>query len=285
MLTFAPIKFDNKTLALYVSLFSTCFPKSTKFTPEYLQWLYCKNPAGLAIGFDAWDGEILAAHYVCVPTFVSINGVKVQALLSLNTATHPLYQGKGLFTKLAEQTYSAGAENNFDCVYGVANANSTPGFIGKLGFQLVDQLDARFGVGHLNIDFEVAKRNTQFERIWSADCLNWRCSNPENTVYQYKHSDFRQFYASSVWKSFPVYAETLNDQAMDLNRSERKKFLPVRLFLGLIPDGASQDMKYLTIPLRLRPSPLNLIFRSLTGNVQKIEKGHASLSFLDFDAY
>lgn len=118
MMTFLPVQYDAVALSTYAELFSRCFPKSARFTVEYLDWLYCKNPDGLAIGFDAWDGERLAAHYVCVPAKVSLSGCDVNAMLSLNTATHPEYQGRGLFTKLAQLTYADAASAGLDCVLG-----------------------------------------------------------------------------------------------------------------------------------------------------------------------
>ncbi len=66
-LRFAPVRTDDAALARYGELFKACFPMTDKFTPRYLAWLYVDNPDGLAVGYDAWDGERLAAHYVCIP--------------------------------------------------------------------------------------------------------------------------------------------------------------------------------------------------------------------------
>lgn len=285
MFDFHPVKFDEHTLNKYVSLFSTCFKKSDKYTPNYIRWLYCENPAGSAVGFDAWDGGQLAAHYVCVPAHASVGGNAVNVLLSLNTATHPSYQGKGLFTKLAEMTYAAGAEKGFDSVYGVANANSTPGFTRKLGFRLVESLAARVGVGSLYIDYEVSTNRAQFERIWSPSSLNWRCANPGNTVFHRKHRGLVEFHASAFGKLLPVYAELSFQRVLNIGNNTGKYLSPCRLFLGLVPEGACMFKQYFDIPQCLRPSPLNFIYRSLSANTQKLEKGQVSLSFLDFDAY
>ena len=112
-------------LSQYQALFASCFPDATHLDAQYLSWLYGDNPAGPVIGFDAWDGDVLAAHYVCVPAAAMLHGKPSRVLLSLNTATAPSHQGKGLFTKLANATYDRGAELGFDAVYGVANANSS----------------------------------------------------------------------------------------------------------------------------------------------------------------
>ena len=94
------------------------------------------------VGADAWDGERLAAHYVTCPMEAVVEGRVAKGLLSLNTATHPDYQGRGLFTTLAQAAYAQGAAAGYEFVVGVANANSTPGFLKRLEFQHEARLQA-----------------------------------------------------------------------------------------------------------------------------------------------
>ncbi|HYW76270.1 MAG TPA: GNAT family N-acetyltransferase, partial [Gammaproteobacteria bacterium] len=74
MITFAPARVDREMLHRYQALFRACFPPSEKFTPNALEWLYADNPDGLVVGYDAIEGERLAAHYVCIPTTIRIDG-------------------------------------------------------------------------------------------------------------------------------------------------------------------------------------------------------------------
>ena len=130
------------------------------------------------VGYNAWEAGRLAAHYACVPAHVHALGAPRRALLSLNTATHPEFQGRGLFTKLADHTYAAAAASGFELVYGAANASSTPGFVRKLGFQLVAPLDSRIGAGRLGrIDWPRAQAQAAFARSWSEPELAWRMAN------------------------------------------------------------------------------------------------------------
>ncbi|MFC5551315.1 GNAT family N-acetyltransferase [Massilia aerilata] len=284
-LSFAPIRTDAAALAQYGALFKACFPMTDKFTPRYLAWLYVDNPDGKAVGYDAWDGERLAAHYVCIPARAWVEGSEVPVLLSLNTATHPDYQGKGLFTKLAAMTFEAGAAQGFDGVYGVANANSTPGFVRKLGFQLVRPLEARVGVGSLRHAPKAAPGALSFERSWSAEALRWRCANPHNPVFVKNGAGKLRFHAAASGHKLPAYAE-LDAGGVDLPASERAPVLsPLRLFIGLAPDASSSYWNYASIPMRLRPSPLNLIYRSFAPRVRALDPSRIAFSFLDFDAY
>jgi GNAT superfamily N-acetyltransferase len=281
---FLPIEFDQKALTEYSALFAECFPGgSARFTREYLEWLYVANPDGRAVGFDAREGDVLAAHYVCVPARARIDGEIVPVLLSLNTATRPQFQGKGLFTKLAAMTYEAGAAGGYDGVYGVANANSTPGFIRKLGFQLVRPLEAMVGVGGLGTMQHTRDQSLSFERIWQADSLRWRCANPNAPVRCRINGNFAQFYAPAL-PLVPAYAElTLVPGAGSPGAAA--PLSPLRLYLGLVPDAQRGLKSYAAIPARLRPSPLNLIYRSFTPRVTQLDPSAVNFTFLDFDAY
>jgi hypothetical protein len=283
-MNFLPIRFDQNSINKYSLLFQECFPDASKFNFEYLEWLYCKNPNGNAIGFDAWDGEQLAAHYVCIPTKVRIKEKICDVLLSLNTATHPKYQGKGLFTKLAEMTYEAGVTADFDGVYGVANANSTPGFVKKLGFQLIEPLEARVGFGALNIDLNRAA-SIQFERIWTEKSLIWRCNNPNNSIFKNPGKNIAKFSAAAMGKGLPVYAELPAHYSEYIVENKHSFLSPIRLFIGLAPTGTCNFGSYFNIPQRFRPSPLNLIYRSFAQGTDTLQRGTISFSFLDFDAY
>ncbi|MYN43990.1 GNAT family N-acetyltransferase [Pseudoduganella sp. FT93W] len=284
MITFANVETTPVALERYRALFTACFPAGAadRFTTEYLEWLYRANPDGRVVGFDAWDGETLAAHYVCLPAQARFEGQLIRVLLSLNTATHPDYQGQGLFSQLAHMCYDAATALGFDAVYGVANANSTPGFIRKLGFQLVRPLEARVGLGPLLR--KDSPRQPSFERHWSAAALAWRCANPNNPVTRRAAGAHWQFFAPSLSPMLPAIA-TL-DQAPEVPGVASAGWTsPARLFIGLVPDAERSYWNYASIPQRLRPSPLNLIFKPLSARVARLDPARLRFSFLDFDAY
>jgi GNAT superfamily N-acetyltransferase len=280
---FVPIEFDQKTLTEYSALFAACFPGTNRFTPEYIAWLYLQNPDGNAFGFDAREDGVLAAHYVCIPAQARIDGRVVRVLLSLNTATHPQFQGKGLFTKLAALTYEAAGAAGFEGIYGVANGNSTPGFIRKLQFQLVRPLDAMVGVGRIGaVDEQASPR--AFERIWTPQALQWRYASPYNPVSSRRRGDVWQFYAPAFGRWGHAYAELALPGEITRATNDAPAS-PLRLYLGLMPDDVKRSASYVSIPQRLRPSPLNLIYRSLASPGSQLDPARISFSFLDFDAY
>jgi len=263
----------------YADLLNATF-QTGKFTPEGLAWRYRDNPAGQVVGADAWDGERLAAHYVTCPVEARIEGAVVRGLLSLNTATHPDYQGRGLFTRLAEAAYGAGADAGFAFVIGVANANSTPGFLRKLGFQHVGRLAAGL---LLRSPAAFADRAVQYQGAWRPDLLRWRLSNPQG-----RYACARRGELLSVWARthlpFVRCAAFLPD-AQGVEAATRAP-LTASLFIGLEPRIDLARLGFARLPERLRPSPLNLIWRRLGDAAPAALRPEAvAINFLDFDPY
>lgn len=275
--TSAPANIDA-----HVALMARCFPEATHFTHAYLRWLYLENPAGEVVGFDAWEGSRLAATYVTVPANVKVDGRAVRGLLSLNTATDPEFQGKGLFTRLATAVFERAAKSGFACVYGIANANSTPGFTRKLGFHLVEPLRGAigYGAGYCS-DLEAARREARFCRQWSAPELAWRSKNPANPLRATARGGLTEFRAATRYHVLCATGH-LDGQWAPAGR------WPVRpaVYVGAVPAPYRRHGAYADIPKRLRPSPLNLIFRSLEpASGAPLAAGQSFLSFLDFDAF
>ncbi len=274
---------SDTDLVDYAGLFAACFPGANKLSNRaYLRWLYVDNPAGKVVGFNARDNGRLAAHYACIPISVRYEGSDVRALLSLNTATHPDFQGKGLFTRLADLTYATGADEGNQLVYGVANANSTPGFLRKLGFGLVGQLESRIGIGQLG-SFDWRKvGDTRFSLAWPQSHLEWRLANPENPVKACRTSaESIGFMARTPWSMIDAWAQMPARNDVVTGNSS----IPFpRIWLGLIPNQFGRFQGYPCIPDRLRPSPLNLIVKGLGAPVS-LERDDVFMSFLDFDAF
>jgi GNAT superfamily N-acetyltransferase len=264
-------------LEAYSRLLNAAFG-TDKFNTAALAWRYRDNPAGTLVGADAWDGETLAAHYVTCPLEARIDGAVVRGLLSLNTATHPDYQGKGLFTRLAERAYELGAAAGYGFVIGVANANSTPGFLRKLAFQDVGRLHAGV-LAALPRRFSSAP--VQYQGAWREELLAWRLANPEGRYTVARRGDL-----TGVWARTHLPFVQCGAFLAEASAPKPGGGVPLAatLFLGLEP--RIRLSAFLPIPERLRPSPLNLIWRALGANAPAALRREAvALNFLDFDPY
>ncbi len=278
--TLRPVPVDDTSIEEMAALLRVVFPDAEHFTEQALRWQYRDNPDGHVVGFNAWQGAVLAAHYVTIPLVARLNGIEEKGLLSLNTATHPVHQGKGLFTKLANATYELGRSKGYGFVVGVANANSTHGFTRKLGFQLVSPLRAMVGFGALPFG-ECGP--VQYERSWSPQALAWRTSHPSYT-YALREADGtslvlserRQFGARYVLAARKGSFGTLPLRA-------EKESVRRKVFIGLDPGLHWKGCAYINVPMRLRPSPLNLILKDLTGAGRTLDPAQVRFQAIDFD--
>lgn len=268
-----------------MDLFKTCFMGSGLYTIPYLKWLYSQNPAGNAIGFDAFDGKNIAAHYACIPVHINLYGNIVKALLSLNTATHPNYRKQGLFIKLAEYTYEYAEWCGFESVHGFANFNSTHGFVHKLGFELVSPLNANIGFGRIGkVDWEKLDRVAVFQRHWNKESLQWRLSNPSNPCFIQSYRDQTTgVYSRTGRYGINAYAE--HKFGFQAETTKQISLLTPRLCIGLYPKNLHHCLKSFPIPQILRPSPLNFIYRNLKSRVERLDSEALFITYIDFDAF
>lgn len=276
---------NDGDLEAYSNLFAVCFPGAKHLRKDYLRWLYVANPAGRMLGFNAFFEGRLVAHYACVPASVKVTGIKRRAILSLNTATHPDFQGRGLFTRLADQTYEAATALGIDLVFGVANAKSTQGFVRKLGFQLVAPLESRVGIGRLGtIDWPGALAAADFRRTWTQAELQWRLSNPANPVRALDLGDGAMGFSAATGRPLVRAWAELPEQALAGAIGPRPWPGGPRVFLGTFPRQLLRPAMYFRLPEALRPSPLNFIIRGLSGPLS-VDRDALLVSFLDFDAF
>ncbi len=275
---FSPVNTDSNSLKEIATLLRVAFPKSTQFNEKFLEWEYRDNPDGKIVGYNAYYNGLLVAHYVLQPMSANINGKTEKGLLSLNTATHPLHQGKKLFTRLAEKSYDLAKSKAYTFVVGVANANSTHGFINKLGFQLVGKLHAKIGMGNIS---RIKNIQTEYERIWNDTNLKWRISNPEN-VYKIKNN----FIMASA-HMMGIEAILIEFEKANTLLQSQKSFnpQPLKLWIGIDHSVDWKKSFYFDIPNKLRPSPLNFIFKDLTNAKRKLNYESVKFSAIDFDAY
>lgn len=270
MYEFRPIELGNTTIIEMADLLAAVFPDSTKFSPEFLKWQYIDNPVGKVVGFNAYAEGNVVAHYATIPVLWRINGKLKKGLLSLNTATHQNHRGKKLFTQLASKTYALGKELGYEFVIGVANANSTPGFVRRLDFTIISPLDAYLSISSNN------QNPKDFETIshWNGDSLYWRFENPLQTYRKDKN-----YVLSPTHIPFVKAMLYRNDAVTALPLRKSKSLFKLHIGWNTKPTGLS-----IKIPKKHQPSPLNLIYRPLT-NHKTPSAEEVCFRLMDFDAY
>lgn len=265
---------DRAGVGDYTALFEMSYGQSSKFSERYLHWLYEENPHGRAVGFDAYlDGE-LAAHYVTIPRLYRVGGEDILGLLSVNTATHPNHQRRGLFTRLAVATYEHAAAHGYKYVLGVANAQSIHGFLHKLEFERLGQ------IGLALWQKPVASDPNYAHLCASEDWIRWRLANPA-----------AEYFLTSVGDDEAIVNTCKGRLVFSLGRAKRSN----------LPDGISssnwrgcrglapltpvypKERNGLFVPKRLMPSPWHVIFRRLELGLDYMKQVH--LDGLSMDTF
>jgi GNAT superfamily N-acetyltransferase len=279
-LSFSPADTDDGHLQAYSQILSEVFEPAAKFSVDALAWRYRDNPAGPVMGMDAWAGDRLAAHYATCPTLARVGGRSLKGLLSLNTATHPDFQGQGLFTTLAAATYERAADAGYDFVMGVANENSTPGFLRRLGFQRVERLAAGLLA---RLPGRLTEAAVDFQVEWPQAQMAWRLANPAGRYFVDPRGGLTMVASPTHIPRVRCVALLPGDAPAS---GPRPAGLALSLFMGLEPRVKLTSLGFFAVPERLRPSPLNLIYKPLSGAAPlALEPATTAINFLDFDPY
>jgi len=99
---------------------------------EFDRWRWFGAPGGACPIAIALDGDVIAGFYTLWPVRLRIGDAVVLGGQSMDTMTHPDYQGRGIFTILAKACYEIAATRGFQVLYGFPNAASYPGFVRRL---------------------------------------------------------------------------------------------------------------------------------------------------------
>ena len=106
---------------------------------ELFHWKHRDNPFGRSPMWVAVDGDRIVAVRVFLRWEFRLGDRTVRAVRAVDTATHPDYQGKGLFTALTLAGLAEVAAEGVELVYNTPNAKSRPGYL-KMGWHDVGRL-------------------------------------------------------------------------------------------------------------------------------------------------
>ena len=270
---------DNNEIEKIKILLEKTFGK--KFNIDYLKWLYIDNPNGKAITCNILDKDKIVGHYAVIPTVVVIDNKKYKAALSLNTAVDRNYRGKGFFKKMAEKTYLEAKRCGINFIFGISNQQSTNLFLKHFNFQDLGQLDVKIGFG--NRKETIDRKKIKF--FWDARSLKWRVNNPR---YKYKFMIKKDKFLifNRIYKIINILMGEYNLNEMEIGKKEKSVFNFLNLYIGLGKKNLKKSF-YFNIPNFLKPSPLNLIFKDISDNQEKLllNREDILIQLLDFDAF
>lgn len=187
---------------LILELFNTAFGK--KLDLNLWKWRYLNNPYGEGIIRLMFDHDKLVGHYAVTPVPLMIKGKTQKAALSMTTMTHPSYEGRGIFTQLASETYKYSKHNGIKVIFGFPNETSHHGFIKKLDWYSFGHISGWTFTGTANDRVELKKykiheinnADKRIDNLWTqireqskimiprtAEYINWRYLNKPGNEY------------------------------------------------------------------------------------------------------
>lgn len=266
-----------------VELMGLGFPAARKFSRAFLQWQYYDNPAGAPLGCNIDDGERLVGHLMGIPQTVRLHAQPKLVTLIMNVAIHPDYRGRGLFLELVRRVAAMSAERGHAGVVGVANQQTIRAYETKLGFQNVAGLDAHVELLPQRIDMARAMADADYAQCWTDETLAWRLKNPANPLR------IAAVTADSVIvegaSTLPLICARAAIPRAGLSVLAHGIALGPGVVLGLTPKGTARRRLAMTVPQRLRPSPLRMIWLNHAKPGDQLDPERVLFSFLDFDAF
>jgi hypothetical protein len=307
-------------------LLTRVFPDSARpLDEEFVTWLYeqCPYGPGIEANYDEdlpGGGSRRIAHYALVPARYARDGSETPFVFSLNACVDPSAQRGGYFTRMGQEVYAKAAEQGIVGVVGVSNANSTPAVVNKLHWKLVGPMPVRVvvpvpgrsrGFDHRPVDAallagteldEIAATldppdDHRWEQVWSGPFLRWRLGRPAGAYVVHVSPDLLAVSTLEhrAGLRFAVLLKVLPRNGASRGRGGplggaaavaaacAHHRAPLAVYAGF---NARVRVGGMPLPMRLRPSPLNLILKSVDeAALPQADFELATFEFLDSDAY
>jgi GNAT superfamily N-acetyltransferase len=136
---------------------------------SFFAWKHDENAFGPSPSWvaEAPDGSLAGLRVFLRWRFRDGAGRALQAVRAVDTATHPDWQGKGIFTKLTLGALPDLQADGIDLVFNTPNDKSRPGYL-KMGWSEVGKVPVGVRFGGLGTLRTVARARTAAE-MWSEE--------------------------------------------------------------------------------------------------------------------
>lgn len=267
------------------ALLAEVFPGAPRLDRTWLAWSELGNPLGPSLHADALLGERPVAHVAArwLRARIAGSAEPQRGLLVHHAATRAAFRGRGLLVALVEAALARGVAAGAAFAVAVVNRNSFGAFTKRLGFAPLRPLSVRLGPGRLPAR-DPSGPPPAFETVRDPDWLAWRLAPPV-APYRVERCDGRAVvWADSGTARIPVALAEADADALPA-LAPFGGFAPLRLWVGRDAARRFRPRPWLELPLALRPSPLQLVFRPLDPAVPVPAAEHVRFEAIDFDAW
>jgi hypothetical protein len=284
---------------------------------RFLDWFYGANPRGRAIVEDIDDDQDRRiAHYGVLPTAYRTPAGVTPFIFTSNVATDPNARRKGLFREMAERIYARAAATGAPALVGTSNAASSVVVVEKFGWRSLGSMPALVcipgalprGIRDIPVT-DAFLAGDELDRVasdldwvpvrdwaqsWTPDYLRWRLSNPDATYVLHVGPDAIAVStrdhgplgvpAAVICKIFPRPGARLPVKTgRYVTAACRAQRAPVCIYIGW---NLNAPVRGIPLPMRFRPSPLVVVFRSFDEERAPTERFRLdTFEVLDGDVY
>ena len=137
---------DEDFGAIVELLGTTMVRRPSEPNAALFHWKHMENPFGRSPSWLACDGDRVVGLRTFLQWQFLVDGEVVRAVRAVDTATHPEYQGRGIFTKLTLSALDDLRADGIGFVFNTPNDKSRPGYL-KMGWQEVGTLPTSVRLG------------------------------------------------------------------------------------------------------------------------------------------
>jgi GNAT superfamily N-acetyltransferase len=131
----------------------------------FFEWKHSHNAFGRSPAWVALDGDRIVGLRVLMRWEFDTPEGPARAVRAVDTATHPDYQGRGIFSTLTRLAINELRDEGVDFVFNTPNDKSRPGYL-KMGWQEIGKLPAGLRPAGLTSLPRIAAARTPAE-MWS----------------------------------------------------------------------------------------------------------------------
>jgi GNAT superfamily N-acetyltransferase len=118
-------------------------------TESFWRWKHLDNPFGASPVLLAFDGDKLAGLRAFMRWDWQKGNQVYRCLRAVDTATHPVYRGRGLFKTLTLQLIEMLKEKDYAFIFNTPNDKSMPGYL-KMGWKEAGRISVRIYPGKMS---------------------------------------------------------------------------------------------------------------------------------------
>lgn len=177
---------------------------------EIWRYKHFKNPFGPSPVFVAEEEGRIAGVRAFMQWTWQRKGEVYSAYRAVDTATHPDFQGRGIFKKLTLKAVESGVNNNYNFVFNTPNEKSRPGYL-KMGWIKTGKVKValkpsfNFFFNEPSVSYEVEKK---FPSSINLLCENWNHQlRVEGKLFTPKTEGFLEWrYEKNPLQQYEIYS-------------------------------------------------------------------------------